>query len=115
MKKLNQSVVVLTGTINNIVNSFQGIRDAAKTVATSIQTLLNTISNMIKTISNNYKLKWFKDIAIGVALLAGALTVLGFVPWQNLLIGSVAIAAITTAIVLLARYIVKIQEALIYT
>lgn len=112
MKKLNQSVVVLTGTINNIVNSFRGIRDAAKTVATSIQTLFNTISNTIKTISNNYKLKWFKDIAIGVALLAGALTVLGFVPWQNLLIGSVAIAAITTAIVLLARYIVKIQEAI---
>lgn len=98
MKKLNQSVVVLTGMMSNIGGSF-------KTVATSIQTLLNTISN-------NYKLKWFKDIAIGVALLAGALTVLGFVPWQNLLIGSVAIAAITTAIVLLARYIVKIQDAI---
>lgn len=116
MKKLNQSVVVLTGTINNIVNSFQGIRDAAsgmmyniggsfKTVATSIQMLLTTITK-------NYKLKWFKDIAIGVALLAGSLTVLGFVPWQNLIIGSVAIAAITTAIVLLARYIVKIQDAI---
>lgn len=94
INKLNSTV----GMLGSIGNSFT-------TVATSIQTLLNTISN-------NYKVKWFKDIAIGVALLAGSLTVLGFVPWQNLIIGSVAIAAITTAIVLLARYIVKIQDAI---
>ena len=116
ISKLNRAVTKVTSSIRYIVDSLEGVRKAAagmlssiggsfKTVATSIQTLLNTITK-------NYKVKWFKDIAIGVALLAGSLTVLGFVPWQNLIIGSVAIAAITTAIVLLARYIVKIQDAI---
>lgn len=109
IKNLSKSVDVLSGTVGKLIGFFTSLRTAAVNMMGSISGAFGSLKMLFDTMNKNYKVGWFKNIAIGVGILAASLIALGFVPWQNLLQGSIAITALATAVILLVSRLAKIS------
>lgn len=109
IKNLTKSVDVVSQTIEKIVGFFTSLRTAAVNMMGSISGAFGSLKGLFDTMNKNYKVGWFKNIAVGVGILAASLIALGFVPWQNLLQGSIVITALATAVILLVSKLAKIS------
>lgn len=78
-------------------------------VGKSVSDVLDEVGNALKTFQASVKAKIIRQIGVALAILAGALLVLGFIPRENLLQG---ILGITAALVELTAVIFGLKYAM---
>ena len=93
----------------NFSKAFSTISSSAKGLMMSIGGAFDSIGDLFKAMTKNYKITWFKNAAVAIGILTASLIALGFVPWQNLLQGSVVIVALAAAVTILLRQLARIS------
>ena len=100
--------------VNKFASPFEGLGDIFESVADVVKKAEKVVTNFAKiekAFAKTLKAKALKDMAIGIAILAGALIVLSFVPWPKLAKGVITIAALAGVLALLSWGLTKIGGA----
>ncbi len=99
----------ITGAVVNFTGSLSGMFGAAANMFFNIGQFFDELAEVGVAFKKSLKAKALKDMAIAIAILAGALIALSFVPWHKLAIGIVAIAALGGVLVILSKSMSKIN------
>jgi len=111
MRVLNKTISNFSTGLNNIVTAFTGtIKGAIKGISSGFNTMTSAIANYYNSLTriNNYKM--FKQVAIGIAAIAGALVLLSFVPVDRLVQTGAVLIVISAAILFFAKRMSKVSK-----
>lgn len=111
---LNKTISNFSTGLNNIVTAFTSIgstiKKAINYISSGFNTMTSAIANYYNSLTriNNYKM--FKQVAIGIAAIAGALVLLSFVPVDRLVQTGAVLIVISAAILFFASRMSKVSK-----
>ena len=106
------SIIYVTKRLADVLEMFgsplKSITDMCKNITGAVKGVADAVKDAVKLRSRT---KAIKEMAIAIAILAGALWVVSKIPWQNLVTGTVALGVLAGIMFVLAKACEKFNGA----